>query len=164
MKANVYDPEFDSSRDENGFSFTRSHIGRRAGSERLGASLFELEPGATPFPFHQHLGNEEMLIVLSGRPHLRDATGWRQLEEGEVVAFPVGERGGHQVQNRTDEKVRILIVSEMNAPEVVLYPDSGKIAAREEAPGPGARGIWHVSRLADSVGYMDGESPPDPDA
>ena len=39
--------------------------------------------------------------MLRGRPHLRTPDGWRQLDEGEVVAFPVGERGAHQLANRT---------------------------------------------------------------
>ncbi len=51
--------------------------------------------------------------MLRGQPDLRTPEGWRRLEEGEVVAFPVGERGAHQLLNRTDEHVRVLMVSEM---------------------------------------------------
>jgi uncharacterized cupin superfamily protein len=39
--------------------------------------------------------NEEMLLVVRGRPHMRGPVGWRKLHEGEVVAFPLGERGAH---------------------------------------------------------------------
>ena len=45
------------------------------------------------FPLHYHFGNEEMLIVLGGDAGLRTADGERALDEGEVVAFPVGEAG-----------------------------------------------------------------------
>ena len=38
--------------------------------------------------------------MLGGEPALRTAEGERALAEGEVVAFPVGEAGAHQVINR----------------------------------------------------------------
>ena len=101
--ANVFDPDFDSERDRPGFTSRRAMLGRQAGSERLGVSLFELAPEQAPFPLHYHLGNEELLIVLRGTPTLRTLEGERELAEGEVVAFPLGERGAHQIVNRTDQ-------------------------------------------------------------
>ena len=158
--ANLFDPEFDAEQDAPGFSWMRARLGRQAGAERLGASLFELAPGEAAFPYHFHLANEELLVVLAGRPSLRTEDGWRELREGELVAFPVGERGGHQVANRSDAPVRILMVSEMIEPDVIVMPDSGKVQAREKAPGTAERGLWHISRLADAVKYLDGEEPP----
>lgn len=38
---------------------------------RSSASLYELPPGASSFPLHIHHANEELIIVLSGRPTLR---------------------------------------------------------------------------------------------
>ena len=160
--ANIYEPEFDGDRDDpTGFKARRAYLGRQAGAERIGASLWELQPGDAPYPYHFHLGSEEFLIVLKGRPHLRTQSGWRQMEEGECAAFPVGEGGAHQVHNRTDETVRMLSISEMNAPEVVVQPDSGKVGARERAAGPDASGLWHTSFLADGVKHFEGESVPE---
>ena len=157
---NVHEPEFDASSEREGFRYRRARLGRQAGAERLGASLYELSPGQSAWPYHAHLANEELLIVLRGRPSLRAPEGWRELDEGEVVAFPRGERGAHQLLNRHDEPVRILMVSEMNAPEVALYPDSGKIAAFGRAPGSAGEGIEVSFRTEDGVDYWEGESPP----
>jgi uncharacterized cupin superfamily protein len=157
---NVFDPDFDDVEEREGFSRRDAQIGRQAGSERLGASVYEIAPGNATFPYHYHFGNEEMLIVLSGQPHLRTSDGWRQLSEGEVVAFPVGERGAHQVANRTESPARILVISEMEGPDVVVYPDSGKVGARERAPGTGA-GLRKTFRAGDEVDYWEGESPPE---
>ena len=88
--ANVFEPDFDHEEDRPGFTYRRARIGWQAGSERLGASLYELPPGQASFPYHWHAANEELLIVLSGRPSLRSPSGWRELAEGEVVAFPGG--------------------------------------------------------------------------
>ena len=43
-----------------------------------------------------------MLIVLEGAPSLRTPDGERVLERGEVVSFPRGEGGAHQIVNRSD--------------------------------------------------------------
>ena len=160
MKANIFDPDFDLESDRGGFRSRRAYLGRQSGARDLGASLFELDPGDSPFPFHFHFGNEEMLIVLRGRPHLRERNGWRRLDEGEVVAFPVGERHAHQIQNRSDQLVRVLMVSEMNAPEVGVYPDSGKVMLLSKPPGAKQHGLKHVSRLEDGIDYAEGEVPP----
>jgi len=158
--ANAFEPDFDAAQDRPGFSWRRARLGRQAGAERLGASLFELPPGEASFPLHYHYANEEMLVVLRGRPTLRTTGGERELSEGEVVAFVVGERGAHQLINRTEDPVRLLLVSEMVGPEVIVYPDSGKTAAREQPPGGVQGGLYRVFRDADAVDYFEGEPPP----
>lgn len=65
-------------------------LGEDAGSEHLGASLYELQPGQG-MVFHYHLQREELLVVISGTLALRTASGWRDLAEGDVIAFPQGE-------------------------------------------------------------------------
>src|ERR671935_2148289 len=101
-------------------------VGERAGAEELGASVYELEPG-DEMVFHYHVQREELLIVLAGRLSLRTATGWEELPEGEVVAFPRGERGAHGYRNDGDEPVRVLMVSEMDGPNISVYPDTNRI-------------------------------------
>ena len=157
---NVFEPDFDGGSERPGFTMKRARLGRQAGADRLGASLYELPPGQSPWPYHAHLGNEEMLIVLRGRPHLRTTGGWRQLSEGELVSFQVGERGAHQVQNRTDEPVHILMVSEMRAPEIAIYPDSGKVGLFGRSPGSAAEGIALYVARESGVDYWEGEEPP----
>ena len=160
--ASIFEPEW--SGVENDGS-KRSRIGRQAGNERIGASLYELAPGTRPWPYHYQHANEEMIIVLSGRPHLRTPAGWRQLEPGEVVAFPRGEAGAHQVENRGGEPARYLVLSEMNSPEAVVYPDSSKVGVLSRAPGsPGDEdelAAWF--RLDDQVDYWEGETRPGED-
>jgi uncharacterized cupin superfamily protein len=158
---NVYEPQFDENSEREGFRWVGEQVGCKAGSEHLGASVYELPPGEAAFPYHYHFANEELLIVLRGCPHLRTPDGWRQLDEGEIVAFPVGERGAHQLVNRTGEPVRLLMVSEMVGPDVVVYPDSGKVGARERATGSGPGSLRETFRSSDQVDYWEGESAPE---
>src|SRR5919109_30279 len=154
--ANVFKPDFDAHEQRPGFTSRRARIGWQAGTGRLGAGVYELPPGQATFPYHWHAANEEMLIVLAGRPSLRTPTGWRELEDGEVVSFPRGERGAHQVANRGDHPVRFLMLSEMNAPEVNVYPDTGKVGARTRPPGSRATGedeVFETFIRGDAVDY-----------
>jgi uncharacterized cupin superfamily protein len=158
--ANIFDPDFDSDQAREGFTYRRAKLGAQAGAEKLGASLYEIPPGEATFPFHAHAANEEMLMVLDGRPSLRTPDGWRELAAGELVALPAGERGAHQVANRSADPVRILVVSTMIAPEVNLYPDSEKLMAATRAPGAVAEGFQEAYRRGDATDYWEGEEPP----
>jgi uncharacterized cupin superfamily protein len=159
---NLFEPEFDGGSERPGFASRRARLGRQAGAERLGASLYELPPGQAAWPYHLHLANEELLIVVRGRPHLRGPDAWRQLVEGELVSFPVGERGAHQIVNRTDQPVHVLLVSEMNAPDIALYPDSGKVGTFGRAPGSRADGLKLYLPRDAALDYWEGEDPPRP--
>jgi uncharacterized cupin superfamily protein len=154
--ANVFEPAFDEGQEGGP---RRARLGWQAGTERLGISLYELPPGEGLAPYHYQHGNEEMLVVLSGSPHLRTPDGWRQVEAGEVVAFPRGPRGAHKLENRTDEPARYLMLSEMNAPDVMVYPDSEKVGVISRPPGScgdeDELAVWF--RLGDQVDYWEGE-------
>ena len=154
----INEPEFDDRREEPGFQALRARLGRQAGCERLGLSLWEVSPGEAAYPFHYHLTEEELVVVLSGRPSLRTADGWRELDEGEVIGFPRGEAGVHQIVNRSDETVRFLAFSTSGEPDVVVQPDSGKVGAFERRPEGGGMRIWF--RGDDAVDYWEGEQAP----
>jgi len=159
---NVFEPDFEESSEQPGFSWQRALLGRQAGAERLGASLFALPPGQATYPMHYHLGNEEMLIVIAGTPSLRTLDGERTLEPGEVASFPRGESGAHQVVNRGEEEARILLISEMNAPEIVVRPESGKLSALGRPPGGRGEGMHRVFHQRDEAPFWEGEDPPQP--
>jgi uncharacterized cupin superfamily protein len=155
---NVNDPLFDEPREFDGFRSRRARIGRQLGTQRLGASVFEVAPGQAAYAYHEHYADEELVVVLAGRPSLRTPDGWRELEEGEAVAFPTGPDGAHQIVNRSDGPIRFLAVSTQSGPDVVHQPDSGKWGAFERVPGGGGFALWF--REEDARGYLDGEEPP----
>jgi uncharacterized cupin superfamily protein len=155
---NINDPIFDEPREHAGFRCLRARLSRQAGSERLGLSLWELPPGETAYPYHYHLAEEELLVVLSGQPSLRTPGGWRELQEGEVVPFLRGDAGAHQIVNRTQSTVRFLAFSTNGEPDIVIRPDSKTINACERLPDGG--GLRSIFRMKDAIDYYDGETPP----
>ncbi len=136
----------------------RARIGYELGSELVGISLFELPPGEAAYPYHFHYADEEILIVLEGRPTLRTPDGRRALDPGEAVRFPLGEAGAHHLINDTAERVRFLALSSSGRPDVVVYPDASKVGVGERLPhGGGLRAFFPADA---AVGYWHGEEPP----
>jgi uncharacterized cupin superfamily protein len=147
---NVHGDVWDDERERPGYRQRRVALGPRLGATKVGMSLFELPPGEKSFPYHYEIGCEEWLIVVAGRPTLRDPSGERELEPGEVVCFPDGAAGAHQVRNDSQEPVRFLVLS--NKPPVALarYPDSKKAMLWTQGEG--------ATMLRDEpVDYWEGE-------
>jgi uncharacterized cupin superfamily protein len=140
-----------------------ARVAERAGAEHVGASLYELQPG-DEMVFHYHVQREELLVVLEGRLSLRTASGWEELPEGEVVAFPRGERGAHGYRNYGDTPVRVLMVSEMNAPNISVYPDTNQVGIFD-AGRRAERRFGALFNVADAVADYGGRAqivPPAP--
>jgi len=116
----------------------------RAPGASLGASVWELQPGGSQFVYHFHHGSEELLVVLRGTPTVRMEDGDHELAEGDVVTFPRGPEGGHQIRNDADSAARVLVVSTNASPDVAEYPETGKLAAIVE-------GRHRYHRTADAV-------------
>ena len=157
--ANVNQPHFDELREQPGFRAQRARLARQAGAERLGLSLWEVPAGEAAYPYHYHLGEEELVVLLEGELSLRTPAGWRELRQGEVVSFLRGEDGAHQLVNRAEQTARFLAVSTGGDPDIVVYPDSAKVGAFERLAQGG--GLQAMFRAADSVDYYDGELPPE---
>jgi uncharacterized cupin superfamily protein len=112
-------------------------LGHAAGAQELGATLYELPAGTAISPYHLHHANEEMLIVISGRPLVRTPDGSRRVEPGAVLSFPRGPDGAHRVANPDgSEPARVLLVSTMNFPDVTEHITTGAMLCMT-APGDG---------------------------
>ena len=105
-----------------------SRLGPKLGAGLTGASLYELPPGQALCPYHYEYGEEEWLLVVAGRPSLRDPEGTHALEPWDVVFFPRGPGGAHQVRNDGEETARVLMWSNVLHPTATVYPDSDKVA------------------------------------
>lgn len=151
LPINVFEvePEGDES-DPPGYRSRAVRVGPMIGGAALGATVYDLDPGESVCPYHYEHGNEEWLVVLTGKPSLRDDENEEyELKPWDVVIFPDGPEGAHKVTNKTEEPVRIVIFSTKNDPSIAIYPDSDKV------------GVWppgKIFRLGDAVDYWEGET------
>ena len=151
---NLYGDDWEREQEREGYRWRGRMVGPVIGASMLGASLYELPPGQRSFPHHYHYGNEEWLVVVSGRPTVRTPEGEQELSAGDVVCFPEGREGAHQVRNASDEPARVLIFSTKRAPAVAVYPDSDKIGVW---PVPGEATDRILVRRDSAVDYGEGE-------
>jgi uncharacterized cupin superfamily protein len=150
---NVYAAEVEhDSDDPDGYHTGFTRLGPQLGAAKLGASVYDMLPGQSICPYHYEYGNEEWLLVVTGRPTLRVPDGESELAPGDVVCFPEGPDGAHKVTNRTEEPVRVVILSTKHDPSIAIYPDSEKIGA-----WTGNDRDRIMARLGSDLAYYDGE-------
>jgi uncharacterized cupin superfamily protein len=154
QRVNIADPSFRyDSDDPEGFRAGLFRFGTQLGAKDTGTSVYELPPEQSICPYHYEYGEEEWALVLQGRPTLRTPDGTEQLQQFDVVFFPMGPAGAHQIRNDTDEPARVLMWSTVVVPTATAYPDSDKV------------GIWTGVKEEDvmvvrssNVDYYHGES------
>ena len=150
---NIADPEFTYDDDDPPpFHAGMFRLGKQLGATQTGMSVYELPPGQSVCPYHYEYGEEEWVLVLTGRPTLRTPDGERELAPFDVAFFPIGPDGAHQIRNDTAETVRIAMWSTVITPSATAYPDSGKVGV-----WTGVEGENLMARRSGHVEYYDGE-------
>jgi uncharacterized cupin superfamily protein len=139
-------------RDDEGHRFRRLFLGERAGAERTGFAIYELQPGEKAWPYHYELSEEEWLFVVEGELVVRRRDGNATLRRGDVVCFPVGPEGAHQMWNDSDEPVRFMMASAGTEGRayVAIRPDSNSVYIE----GPG---FFQIVPLDVSLEYWERE-------
>jgi uncharacterized cupin superfamily protein len=93
-----------------------------------------MDPAEQSEPYHYVRGREQWFMVLAGAPTLRHPQAEEQLDAGDLVCFPDGPTGAHQLLNRSESVVRAIFLRTTGLPLNVCYPDTGHWQIRN---GPG---------------------------
>jgi uncharacterized cupin superfamily protein len=149
---NIHDASFEfDDGDPEGYRCGMNRFGPKIGATKIGASVYVLPPGRALCPYHYE-SDEEWVMVLEGELTVRTPEGETVMKAGDVTAFPAGPEGAHKTSNRTDQTVKIMMLSTKFEPAIAVYPDSNKIGVWTE------RREEHVLvRLGESLDYYDGE-------
>ncbi len=122
-RVNIADPPFEyDAEDPDGFRAGMARLGPQLGAEQTGSSVYELPPGEALCPYHYEHGEEEWVLVLQGRPSVRTPEGVEQLQPLDIVFFPRGPEGAHQIRNDAAEPARVLMWSAIVYPTVTRVP------------------------------------------
>jgi uncharacterized cupin superfamily protein len=119
-------------------------------ARRLGAGVDIVAPGKRSCPYHYHLAQEELFVVLEGQGHLRVAGEMLPVAAGDLIFIPPGPDYPHQLVNTSQAPLKYLSISTQESPEICVYPDSGKTGA----VAPGHR---LLQRPETNLDYWDGE-------
>ncbi len=92
------------------------------GISDFGASHVVLAPGAWSSQRHWHVGEDELVVMISGEAVLVDDTGEVLMRPGDVAAFPKNDGNGHVLQNRSDSPCTYVAIGRPQATDC-HYPD-----------------------------------------
>ena len=149
------------------FEFQGKRLWPEAGGKQLACSWFEVPPGKQAFPHHFHSGFEESIYILEGKGLARIADEKVEVGPGDYIAYPPGPSAAHSLQNIGDAPLRYLAMSTVNSLDIVVYPDSKKIAfaggvdaakGLMAGAGPWVRGMIKEQPPVD---YYEGENADD---
>ena len=94
-------------------------------SDETAMFVYDVDPGDS-FPYHYEYV-EEWLLVIDGAVVVRVPDGERELARGEILRFPPGPEGAHQITNRGDAPARVLLWSKAALPGISVYPDTDAV-------------------------------------
>jgi uncharacterized cupin superfamily protein/glyoxylase-like metal-dependent hydrolase (beta-lactamase superfamily II) len=126
-----------------------AEIGWLLGARKMSYAAGRMKRGDHYCPYHWHTAEEELFVVMTGRPTLRTPRGTFALRPGDVVAFPANAGGAHRIWNDADEDAEVLMIASADPGDVCFYPDSQKCVV--EATGT-------LVRDRPQLDYFDGET------
>ena len=151
---NTADIEWQSGGNGARFQFQRKWLTPEVSADRLGCSLYRVEPGKTAYPHHRHFANEEAIYVLEGKGRLRLDDAEFELGPGDYIALPPAGPA-HQLIGGDDGALVYLCLSTMLHPDLVEYPDSNKIGAYAGSGPGGDKSVRRVNALFRSESEVD---------
>ena len=155
MNVNLFAAEPGPGSDRDGYASRELELGPGLGAVGWGGTIYEPGPGERVCRYHWHVAEEEWLVVLSGRPTLREPDGEQVLRPWDVAVFRRGPEGAHEVRNDTGETASVLMLSTIAGLEMCVYPDSDKISAWWLADDGSLTGLRN--RAEANIDYWDGE-------
>jgi uncharacterized cupin superfamily protein len=103
----------------------RLDVAAAVGAAESAMFLYDVDPGDS-FPYHFEYV-PEWLLVVDGELSVRTPEGEQELGRGDLVRFPPGPLGAHQIMNRGQATARALLFSDAAVPAISVYPDSDTI-------------------------------------
>ena len=103
----------------------RLDVAGALGSDETAMFLYDVDPGES-LPYHYEYV-DEWLLVVAGTVVVRTPTGEHELHRGDLVRYPAGPDGAHQVANRSDTAARVMMFSRAASPAISVYPDADTI-------------------------------------
>lgn len=96
--------------------------------EKCSVAIYEIAPGKSNYPYHYHEQDMEIFYITEGTGCLTTPEGDRRIQKGDLILCPPCKRGAHRITNTSEnEKLCYLEFDTLHKPEVIHYPETGKI-------------------------------------
>jgi len=134
------------------FHFFRHKFIKGEDGNKSNIAFLRLPPKKAGFPLHYHEYSEETFYIISGTGRLNLKKGeTRTVSAGDIIFFPAGEAGAHQLVNDSDTEDLVYIDFDTYVPlDITYYPGKDKIGIFGEH-------YTGVLKKSATVGLFDGE-------
>lgn len=137
--------------EQEGYEYYKRELIPKGSARQCAASLYEIPPGKSAYPYHYHAQNEESFYIISGQGILKTPSGESKVTPGDFLFFPADEEGAHKLTNTSETELLIYLdYDTYNDIDVAFYPDSGKI-------GIWGKNINQLYKTNDQVDYYKDE-------
>ena len=113
------------------YALAPAALSSKMGAKKLGWNVSVIAGRQFSCPYHFHLLEEELFLVLEGKAILRQAGQYREVAKGDLIFFAASPKGVHQFYNHTDQPFKTLALSNLEPFDICEYPDSSKINVRK---------------------------------
>lgn len=110
--------------EQNGNRFTIKPVIAGADIDTCEAAFIEVPSGSYAFGYHYHDQKEEIFYIVSGKGELRCKGGKKEVNAGDMLCFPAGEKGSHVLSN-TGKETLVFIDFGVHAgkTDIAILPD-----------------------------------------
>jgi len=92
------------------------------------AAFIKVPVGNSSYPYHWHGIAEEVFYIISGKGKLRTFYGEKDVQAGDMICFPSGEKGVHAIENTSDIESLVYIDFATNPKnDVAIEPDTNQV-------------------------------------
>ena len=110
------------------FEYTKYEVTERNPEHQCYVCLYEIPPGKASYPYHYHTANTEVFYIIKGSGVMETPEGRKTIKACDVIVCPPNGKGAHKIINTsTSEILTYLDCDTANSPDVVYYPESGKV-------------------------------------
>ena len=114
------------------YEYIKYEVTKRKDFSQCYICFYELPPLKSAYPKHYHTYNSECFYIISGTGQVETSDDVLNVTSGDIIVFPCGKAGTHKLTNISkEENLVYLDFDTTNSPDILKYPDSGKIGIIE---------------------------------
>lgn len=134
------------------YAYSKREITSRQDFGQCYVAIYEIPPKKSNYPLHYHTANSEVFYIIQGNGILVTLDGQKAIKQGDFIVCPPTEKAAHKIINTSeDEVLKYVDFDTTNSPDIVHYPDSGKIGIIVHNKSS------NFFKSEEEVGYYDGE-------
>jgi uncharacterized cupin superfamily protein len=110
------------------YQFYKREITKRSDFSQAYICIYDIPPLKAAYPMHYHEANTEAFYIIEGNGVVKTLTNDLNIKKGDVIVFPPGKEGAHQIVNTSkNELLTYIDFDTTNSPDICRYPDSDKV-------------------------------------